>query len=71
VAHHCKRPWFLLQLCHYRVEEEVQHRIAALPTGRRNQPEDIAAMAAFLASVDADNIAGQAYNVDGGAVMIA
>jgi D-sorbitol dehydrogenase (acceptor) len=47
------------------VEEEVQRRIAALPTGCRNQ------MAAFLASVDADNITGQAYNVDGGAVMVA
>ena len=46
-------------------------RLATLPTGRRNQPEDIAAMAAFLASADADNITGQAYNVDGGAVMIA
>ena len=53
------------------VEEEVQRRLAALPTGRRNQPEDIAAMAAFLASAEADNITGQAYNVDGGAVMIA
>jgi len=28
-------------------------------------------MAVFLASPDADNITGQAYNVDGGAVMIA
>jgi NAD(P)-dependent dehydrogenase (short-subunit alcohol dehydrogenase family) len=53
------------------VEEELQQRLATLPTGRRNQPEDIAAMAAFLASVDADNITGQAYNVDGGAVMTA
>jgi meso-butanediol dehydrogenase/(S,S)-butanediol dehydrogenase/diacetyl reductase len=53
------------------VEEEIQRRVATLPTGRRNQPEDIAAMAVFLASPDADNITGQAYNVDGGAVMIA
>jgi NAD(P)-dependent dehydrogenase (short-subunit alcohol dehydrogenase family) len=53
------------------VEEEIQQRVATLPTGRRNQPEDIAAMAVFLASPDADNITGQAYNVDGGAVMIA
>jgi meso-butanediol dehydrogenase/(S,S)-butanediol dehydrogenase/diacetyl reductase len=53
------------------VEEIIQRRMAALPTGRRNQPEDIAAMAVFLASADADNITGQAYNVDGGAVMIA
>jgi NAD(P)-dependent dehydrogenase (short-subunit alcohol dehydrogenase family) len=53
------------------VEEEIQRRVATLPTGRRNQPEDIAAMAVFLASADADTITGQAYNVDGGAVMIA
>jgi NAD(P)-dependent dehydrogenase (short-subunit alcohol dehydrogenase family) len=53
------------------VEEMIKRREAALPTGRRNQPEDIAAMAAFLASSDADNITGQAYNVDGGLVMIA
>src|SRR6266850_1894162 len=44
------------------VEEEIQRRVATLPTGRRNQPEDIAAMAVFLASADADNITGQAYN---------
>src|SRR4029450_8279498 len=51
------------------VEEMIRRREAALPTGRRNRPEDIAAMAAFLASPDADNITGQAYNVDGGRVM--
>jgi len=32
---------------------------------RANQPEDIAAMAVFLASPGARNITGQAYNVDG------
>ena len=53
------------------VEEMIQVRESALPTGRRNDPSDIAAMAAFLASSDADNITGQSYNVDGGAVMIA
>lgn len=53
------------------VEEMVQQREASLSTGRRNQPEDIAAMAVFLASPDADNITGQAYNVDGGMVMTA
>ena len=35
---------------------------------RANQPEDIAAMAVFLASPGARNITGQAYNVDGGLV---
>ena len=53
------------------VEEMIKRREAVLPTGRRNRPEDIAAMAAFLASPDADNITGQAYNVDGGLLMVA
>ena len=41
---------------------------ARIPIGRANQPEDIAAMAVFLASPAARNITGQAYNVDGGLV---
>jgi NAD(P)-dependent dehydrogenase (short-subunit alcohol dehydrogenase family) len=52
-------------------EDVVQWRASMLPTGRLNQPEDIAAMAAFLASPDADNITGQSYNVDGGLITIA
>ncbi len=53
------------------LDEMIQRREAVLATGRRNQPEDIAAMAAFLASADADNITGQAFNVDGGLLMTA
>jgi NAD(P)-dependent dehydrogenase (short-subunit alcohol dehydrogenase family) len=53
------------------LDEMIAQREAAIPTGRRNEPADIAAMAAFLASDDAKNITGQAYNVDGGQVMIA
>jgi NAD(P)-dependent dehydrogenase (short-subunit alcohol dehydrogenase family) len=41
---------------------------ARIPLGRANAPEDIAAMAVFLASSGARNITGQAYNVDGGLV---
>ena len=41
---------------------------AGIPIGRANAPEDIAAMAVFLASPGARNITGQAYNVDGGLV---
>jgi len=41
---------------------------AGIPLGRANRPEDIAAMAVFLASPSARNITGQAYNVDGGLV---
>ena len=41
---------------------------AVIPIGRANGPEDIAAMAVFLASPGARNITGQSYNVDGGLV---
>jgi meso-butanediol dehydrogenase / (S,S)-butanediol dehydrogenase / diacetyl reductase len=51
------------------LQEAIKTREAQIPIGRRNQPEDIAAMAAFLASPDADQITGQAFNVDGGLVM--
>lgn len=39
-----------------------------IPIGRANTPEDIAAMAVFLASPGARNITGQCCNVDGGLV---
>jgi NAD(P)-dependent dehydrogenase (short-subunit alcohol dehydrogenase family) len=51
------------------VEEAIKTREAQIPIGRRNQPDDVAAMAAFLASPDADQITGQAINIDGGLVM--
>ena len=41
---------------------------SGIPIGRANTPDDIAAMAVFLASPGARNITGQAYNVDGGLV---
>jgi NAD(P)-dependent dehydrogenase (short-subunit alcohol dehydrogenase family) len=40
-----------------------------VPLGRWQQPEDVAAMAAFLASARAANVTGQTINVDGGYVM--
>jgi 2-hydroxycyclohexanecarboxyl-CoA dehydrogenase len=40
-----------------------------VPLNRWQQPEDIAAMAVFLASTRAKNITGQTINVDGGWVM--
>jgi meso-butanediol dehydrogenase/(S,S)-butanediol dehydrogenase/diacetyl reductase len=39
---------------------------AGIALGRVATPEDIAGLAAFLASADADYITGQAINVDGG-----
>jgi NAD(P)-dependent dehydrogenase (short-subunit alcohol dehydrogenase family) len=49
-------------------ELEAQ-RATRVPIGRTNEPEDIAAMAVFLAGPGARNITGQAFNVDGGLVM--
>jgi NAD(P)-dependent dehydrogenase (short-subunit alcohol dehydrogenase family) len=40
-----------------------------VPLGRWQQPEDIAAMAVFLASPRAGEVTGQTINVDGGYVM--
>jgi NAD(P)-dependent dehydrogenase (short-subunit alcohol dehydrogenase family) len=40
-----------------------------VPLGRWQEPEDIAAMAVFLASSRAQNVTGQTINVDGGYVM--
>jgi NAD(P)-dependent dehydrogenase (short-subunit alcohol dehydrogenase family) len=40
-----------------------------VPLGRWQEPEDVAAMAVFLASKQARNITGQTINVDGGYVM--
>ncbi|HUU74330.1 MAG TPA: glucose 1-dehydrogenase [Burkholderiales bacterium] len=47
-----------------------QERIRAIPMKRTQTPEDVAAMAAFLASADADFITGQSYHVDGGLLML-
>ena len=51
------------------VDELQSQRASNIPIGRANEPEDIAAMAAFLASPGARNITGQTINVDGGLVM--
>jgi NAD(P)-dependent dehydrogenase (short-subunit alcohol dehydrogenase family) len=51
------------------VEELSGTSVASIPIGRANEPEDIAAMAVFLAGPGARNITGQAFNVDGGLVM--
>src|SRR5215510_7139840 len=51
------------------VEEMTKRRNAAIPLGRPNDPEDVAALAVFLASPRARNITGQSLNVDGGLIF--
>jgi acetoin reductase-like protein len=46
---------------------EKKRRVgAAVPIGRMARPEEIARLAVFLASHDADYIVAQTYNIDGG-----
>jgi NAD(P)-dependent dehydrogenase (short-subunit alcohol dehydrogenase family) len=51
-------------------EEWAGEKVRRLvPLGRWQEPEDVAAMAVFLASARAANVTGQTINVDGGYVM--
>ena len=50
------------------LDEMLAEAQRPIPIRRANTPEDIAAMAVFLASPGARNITGQCYNVDGGLV---
>ena len=50
------------------IADEEAKFVKDIPLRRANGPEDIAAMAVFLASPGARNITGQTYNVDGGLV---
>jgi NAD(P)-dependent dehydrogenase (short-subunit alcohol dehydrogenase family) len=51
------------------IEEMERRRADAIPLKRANDPEDIAAVAVFLASPGARNITGQSFNVDGGLIL--
>jgi 2-hydroxycyclohexanecarboxyl-CoA dehydrogenase len=51
------------------VEDMTRHRDAAIPLGRPNDPEDVAALAVFLAFPAARKITGQSVNVDGGVIL--
>ena len=49
--------------------EAWKRRIAGIPLGRPEQPQDVAGVVAFLAGPDSDYMTGQALKVDGGLVM--
>ena len=49
--------------------EAWKRRIAGIPLGRPERPEDVAGLVAFLVSADSDYMTGQALNIDGGLVM--
>src|SRR5437667_4584244 len=46
--------------------EAWKRRIAGIPLGRPETPDDVAGVIAFLASADSDYMTGQAIKVDGG-----
>ena len=48
------------------IGEPKRRAVATIPLGRIEQPEDVAGVAVFLASSDADYITQQCLNVDGG-----
>ena len=50
-------------------EKALQGFIARQPMGRVGQPEEIAALAAYLASDEAAYMTGQAIAIDGGMTM--
>ena len=51
------------------VDEELQRRAAASPTGRFGDPSEFGAACAFLCSRQAGYITGQTLGVDGGALV--
>ena len=50
-------------------EEFTRRRLASVPLGRMERPEDVASVIGFLASSRAGYMTGQALSVDGGLVM--
>ena len=53
----------------WEIGEAWKRRIASIPLGRPEQPDDVAGVVSFLASRDSDYMTGQAVHIDGGLVM--
>jgi NAD(P)-dependent dehydrogenase (short-subunit alcohol dehydrogenase family) len=51
------------------VEKVREYIVGRIPLGRACTPQDVAGVAAFLASADSDYMTGQALNVTGGTIM--
>ena len=49
--------------------EAWRQRVASVPMGRAQQPDDVAGLALYLTSPAADYMTGQSINLDGGLVM--
>ncbi len=47
-----------------------EYEAALTPIGRRLEPAEIAVLATYLASPEASVVTGQAYNIDGGVLMV-
>lgn len=63
--------WVATRMALDRLEQLGMSRaqaVALTPTGRFSEPEEVAALVAFLASEAAGNITGQALSIDGGAL---
>ena len=52
-----------------RTDEDIARWSAKSPLGRLGDPDDVAAVAVFLATRDASYVTGQAINVTGGMIM--
>jgi NAD(P)-dependent dehydrogenase (short-subunit alcohol dehydrogenase family) len=50
--------------------ETFKKHSASQPIGRMDEPDEFAALAAFLSSAEADFITGSAYDIDGGVTLL-